>query len=102
MQHRVIKRTSSLSLITVARCAQDGQAQRYVVDQRSMRRSRCSGQRAPWILTCPAGPLDLCKIVAGQLKVCGCEVFLETLEPPGAGDGHDPGLLREEPGHDDV
>jgi hypothetical protein len=53
-------------------------------------------------LTCPAGPLDLCKIVAGQLKVCGREVFLETLEPPGAGDGHDPGLLREEPGHDDV
>jgi hypothetical protein len=41
------------------------------------------------------GVLDLAEITGHQLKVGGADVLVEALQPPGAGNGDDPGLLGE-------
>src|ERR1700744_4789827 len=44
---------------------------------------------------------DCGQVTGGQLDARGAEVLLEALQPAGAGDGDDPGLLREQPGQRD-
>jgi hypothetical protein len=46
--------------------------------------------------------VDLGQVVSGELHVGGAEVLLEPLDPPGAGNRHDPRLLGEQPGERDL
>jgi hypothetical protein len=49
-----------------------------------------------------SGRANLAQFVRGQLHVGGREVLPEAVSFGGAGDGHDPRLLREQPGQGDL
>src|SRR5262249_35432666 len=51
---------------------------------------------------CGDSALDLLEIVGYQRNVNGLEVFLKAMELRGAGDRHDPWLLREYPSQRDL
>jgi hypothetical protein len=44
------------------------------------------------------GVLHLAQVVGRQIEVNGGQVFLEAVQLSGAGDGHNPGLLGQQPG----
>src|SRR4051812_16431900 len=48
------------------------------------------------------GPVHFREIVRRQLYLDAAEVFLQTLEFARAGDRHNPGFLREQPGERDL
>jgi hypothetical protein len=48
------------------------------------------------------GGLDLAEVIGRQLRVDGADVLVETLQPAGAGDRDDPGLLGERPRQGDL
>jgi hypothetical protein len=45
--------------------------------------------------------VELRQVLWGEVEVRRCEVLVEALETPGAGDRSDPRLLREQPGQGD-
>src|SRR4051812_38866083 len=75
--------------------------------------SRCGGRRSPvdhpLVRFRVAGPLRLdlylvylTELVGRQLEVGRSKVLLEPVQLGGAGDRHDPRLLREHPGEGDL
>jgi hypothetical protein len=46
--------------------------------------------------------LDLCEVVSGQLEISRPQIFFQRMQLGGAGNRHDPRLLREQPGERDL